>query len=159
MNSDGSHSKSLGSSSCGGIIRDETRAFVKGFTRKLQSCNALYAEMSGLLHGIKLALSLALEKVILELLSTVIAYFFEKGYTNYSSIKPLFEKAIHLVRSHHWTTQIAVSSREANKCADMLADRGHHSSFFVSFIERKFPLHTILINDDAGGSCPLSIIS
>lgn len=53
VNIDGSHNPSSSSSSCGGLIRDEACAFLKGFFCKLSPCNSLWAELCALLHGIK----------------------------------------------------------------------------------------------------------
>lgn len=45
----GSFKRISGSSSCGGLIRDEFGNFVKGYYCKPSPCNALMAELNGLL--------------------------------------------------------------------------------------------------------------
>lgn len=62
VNIDGAYNIWCGSSTCGGLIRDDKGTFVKGFYGNLGACSALIAEFKAPLHGIKVARSLGLEE-------------------------------------------------------------------------------------------------
>lgn len=78
-------------------------------------------------------------------------------HTNYPYFKPILEEASHFLRLIDWKSLIAATSREANKCANILAHRGHQAPFYVTIIDHALPPLSILVNDDNGGVCPPSI--
>ena len=40
---------------CGGLIRDSNDQWLKGYVRKIETCDALYDEMWGMYEGLKIA--------------------------------------------------------------------------------------------------------
>lgn len=53
-------------SGCGGVIKGDQGEWLRGFSCKLESCNAKIAEMWGILEGMKLAWETGFKKVIVE---------------------------------------------------------------------------------------------
>lgn len=86
VNVDGSFNPTSGRSACRGIIRNTAGTFVKGFFCNLRRTNALWAEMCDLLHGLKLARQLALQKVSFEI--------------DYASVFQMVDKRVHLFSYH-----------------------------------------------------------
>lgn len=66
LNCDGSVRNNGGSAGCGGLMRDEHGAFVLAFTRRLQRCSPLEAELSGILHGLQILWKKKIKNVVVE---------------------------------------------------------------------------------------------
>lgn len=159
VNTNGAYYPFSGSSSFGGLTRDDSGSFVRGFFCKLSTCNALYAEMCGLLQGIKIAHEMALSQVVFEVDSLVVFEMINKGFTNLFFIKPLLKEVIHLLKLPSWKTMVVVVSREANTCADMLAFWGLQASFYIQYVDNVCRLLGILVSRESGGNDPHNLVS
>ena len=67
LNTDGSIEGNPGPAGAGGIIRDHTGGWIKGFSWKIGITNSLAAELWGLRDGLVLAHQLNIKKIIIEL--------------------------------------------------------------------------------------------
>jgi hypothetical protein len=45
LNCDGAYKESMGMAGCGGLFRDSNGRWLKGYTQKIEVCDALHAEM------------------------------------------------------------------------------------------------------------------
>jgi ribonuclease HI len=129
VNVDGSFNTISGSTACGGLIRNQHGIFLKGFYSKIGSSNAIWAEMWALRIGIRIAQNMSLPKVVFEMDSKVIVNMVTSRHTNNAYLSPLLGEIIDLLQHPNWETSITHVYREANRCADFLANRGHSSSF------------------------------
>lgn len=66
LNCDGSVMNNGRSAGCGGVLRDHRGNFVFAFTRRLDPCTTLHAELSGLFHGITIAHNRGFNNLIIE---------------------------------------------------------------------------------------------
>jgi len=55
LNCDGSYKDTLGLAGCGGLLRNSDGRWLKGYCRKIGTCDALTAEMWGMFLGMQLA--------------------------------------------------------------------------------------------------------
>lgn len=67
LNVDGSHGICNHSSTCGGILNDDDGLFLKGFFCKVTSCNVMWAEIRGILSGLRIARDMEIPKIIVDL--------------------------------------------------------------------------------------------
>lgn len=79
VNIDGAHNNWTRVSACGGLVLDSQGVFIKGFCGNLGVCSTLMAEFRALIHGVKMARSLHLDKVIFETDSSVVVNLVTKG--------------------------------------------------------------------------------
>lgn len=90
----------------------------------LGSCNILEAELQAFLHGIRVAKSLDLRKVMFETDSLLIVQMVASGSTSYLQLKSLLEEIISLFHSPDWQVSLQHVFRGSNKCDDFLAKSG-----------------------------------
>lgn len=139
VNVDDSFRKSSGVASCGGLIRGSSGRLVKGFFCNLGLCNVTWAELWALRLGIKLAKSFSLSQVIFELDSQVVVNMIQLRGSHNHFLQSLLDKILDLLNSPNWRTTVSHVYREANCCADFLANKGHCSSFSWTVIDRLHP--------------------
>lgn len=159
VNVDGSHINNPSSSACGGLIRDANGNFVKGFYSKVGSCNAVWAELWALRLGITLAHDLNLPWVMFEMDSKVVVEMVHKKDTHISFLKHLLQEVISLFQLPSWRTSITHTYREANKCVDLLANKGHETSYDGVILDTSFNLLDLLLSADARGVCSSRLIA
>lgn len=155
INVDGSYPAGSDSSACGGLAKDSLGRFIKGFYSKIGSCNAAWAELWTLRNGINLARELSLERVIFEMDSKVIVDMVRAKTSHIPFLQPLLQEVLNLLHLPDWSTSVEHIFREANHCADLLAKKGHSSSFDGVIMEDSFALLDLyLLNDARGVSSP-----
>lgn len=159
VNVDGSFRKGTGSTACGGLIRDSNGRMLRGFYSKLGTSNAVWAELSALHLGIKLARRLHLSKVVFEMDSEVAVHMVQTGSTSNLFLQPLLHDTININRQLDWRTTVQHTYREANRRADLLANKGHSRNLEWTIINRACPfLGVILSNDVRGFSMPQMVM-
>ncbi len=72
LNTDGSAEGNPGPAGAGGVIRDHTGGWIKGFSRKIGVTNSLAAELWGLRDGLILAHQQKIKRIIIELDAKVV---------------------------------------------------------------------------------------
>jgi ribonuclease HI len=152
VNVDGSHKKSSGISTCGGLIRDSNGKCIRGFYNRLGSCSAVWAELWALRIGIEMANQLNIKNVIFEMDSLVVVNMVNLGSSPNAFLQPLLQEVITLLHHPGWSTSVCHVYREANRCADLLANLGHTSlDFNCNFIDVFSPTLKLLLEDDVRG--------
>ena len=136
LNTDGSWNATLGSAAGGGLIRDSWGKWVAGFTRKLGSANSFTAEVWALRDGLMLCDQRKLPAVIVEIDAKALVDAFNNPSYRNSMISPIFDDCKHLILQ---IPQVCINHvyREANKCANWLANSGHSQS--LDFIVHSVP--------------------
>lgn len=159
VNVDGSHYHDRGSTACGGLIRNSDGIFVKGFYCNMGCSNPFWAEMWALLLGVRLAQSLALPEVLFELDSLSIVQTVKRGYSTVPALQPILVEILSLLRLPDWKTSVMHTFREANRCADLLANMGHGTPYNWTLPDTAPPsLCYFLFSDNAGFSSARSVV-
>lgn len=133
LNTDGSRQHRL--AACGGLIRDEMGHFISGFHCNLGSATLVHAELWGLTLGLRLARHLVVQRLLVELDSKVVLSMLLSRKTHQVHLQPLLDEAVTLLHSTDWLCTASHVYREANQCADILADLGHGGNLQLSSAE------------------------
>ncbi|GAU36544.1 hypothetical protein TSUD_277500 [Trifolium subterraneum] len=106
-----------------GLIRDSLGRWVIGFAKFLGQTNAYMAELWGLFHGLRIARSQGIGKLIVQSDSVVIVKSLQTGSEGSATGWMLFKKIKQLL-TLNWEVRIIHVYREANSCADIMAGQG-----------------------------------
>lgn len=139
VNVDGSHYPDHGTTACGGLVRNLDGNFIKGFYCNIGSSNLFWAEMWALLLGVCLVQSMALPEVIFELDSLSIVQAIKSGNSAAPALQPILDEVLSLLRLPDWKTFVVHTFREANRCADLLANLGHGTPFSWTLLDSAPP--------------------
>uniref|UniRef100_A0A2N9IHI9 Reverse transcriptase domain-containing protein n=1 Tax=Fagus sylvatica TaxID=28930 RepID=A0A2N9IHI9_FAGSY len=134
LNTDGSVTGNPGPAGAGGIIRDHTGNWVKGFSRKIGNTNSLAAELWGLRDGLVLAQELNIKRLIIELDAKAILDLVQTANLTSLSYHPygaLISDCRSLIQAFE-ETRLQHTYREGNATADLLAKAG--ASLFCPFV-------------------------
>jgi ribonuclease HI len=123
LNTDGSSKNNMTAAGCGGLIRGNDGEWLGGFSKFVGSCSACVAELWGVLEGLKYAWNLGFRLVELHIDSQVVVKIIQEDGTTSSSCWSLVRR-IRQFLERDWEIKIQHSYREANKCADLLANIG-----------------------------------
>ena len=146
LNTDGSQVAALGSAVGGGLIRDSRGNWVTGFTRKLGNANSFTAEVWALRDGLMLCVQKKIPAVIVEMDAKALVDALNNPSYRNSVISPIFDDCKHLILQ---IPQVCIKHvyREANKCADWLANSGHSQS--LDFIIHSVPPMSLIPSVEA----------
>lgn len=123
VNSDGSSLGNPGLAGGGGLIRDETGKWIRGYARAIGPTTSAAAELWVLRDGIRLCIALKLQAVVFELDAKAIVDLLKKDEQSCNNNVNIVAdcrkglREIPMVVIHH-------CYKEANRCADALARRG-----------------------------------
>lgn len=134
---------------CGELVRTSLDTFIKGFFCNLGPCNSIRAELWALRLAIKLARNLSLSPMQFELDSQVVVHMIRMGNSHNKFLQPLLLEVIELLNKSDWRTSVTHVFREANRCADFLANRCHSSSFTWTVFDRAMPSLALILREDA----------
>jgi hypothetical protein len=103
-----------------------------------------------------MANQLNIRNVIFEMDSLVVVNMVNSGSTPNAFLQPLLQEVISLLHRPGWRTSVSHVYREANRCADLLANLGHSSlDFNCNFLNvSPFALKLLLEDDVRGVSFP-----
>ncbi|CAN1131008.1 Putative ribonuclease H protein At1g65750 [Linum perenne] len=124
LNTDGSRITQSGATAIGGIIRDSAGSLVRAFSANVGNCSITRAELRAIVEGLKLAWSLGIRKVAIQSDSAAAVTMLQ------ASGRPTHRHAALVadfqdIRDRQWEVSITHIFREANCCADYLANLGH----------------------------------
>lgn len=108
---------------------------MRGFHCNLGSASVVLAELRGLTLGFHLARSMTIASILVELDSQVIVHMIRTWRTHCAHLQPLLAEALGLMEAQDWHCSISHIFREANFCADKLAELGHHGRFQWTVLE------------------------
>nr|POE53032.1 putative ribonuclease h protein [Quercus suber] len=136
LNTDGSCNAALGKAAGGGLVRDNLGNWVVGFARKLGNVNSFTAEIWALRDGLMVCRQMNLPAIIIEIDAKALADALRNPKYSNSVISPLFDDCKYLI-SQLPHVRINHIFREANKCADRLANSGYTQD--LEFIMHSVP--------------------
>lgn len=126
LNTDGAVKEDTGFASAGGLIRDANGFWIRRFAMKIGITDSLSAELWGIREGLRLAKSLNLSNVIVQMDASVVVNFLNKGITPTHLNSLLVQEALDLARSD-WIKEIIHVYIEGNRCADFFSNFGQES--------------------------------
>ncbi|CAL5424318.1 unnamed protein product [Camellia sinensis] len=133
LNSDGCSKGDPGQSGYGGLLRDETGAWLWGYHGYLGNCTSLEAELWGIYRGLTIIMQKGLANIVIETDSQLAMKFIQEGADRSSPYRALIEDTTFLVRRCNCTIQY--TPREANVCADALANLGVNKTEHLVFLD------------------------
>jgi ribonuclease HI len=127
LNVDGSLLGSVNTAGFGGIVQNNTGAFLGGFYWAACQAKILYAEIMAVLHGLDLCWNKGYRKVVCFSDSLLAVNLINKGVPPFNSFANEINR-IRQLRSRSWNVVIEHTLREGNKCADALEKLGATSN-------------------------------
>ncbi|CAN1134643.1 Putative ribonuclease H protein At1g65750 [Linum perenne] len=124
LNTDGSRITQSGATAIGGIIRDSGGTLVRAFSANVGNCSITRAELRAVVEGLKIAWSLGIRKVTIQSDSAAAVAMLQAG-GNPTHRHAALVAEFQALRARQWEVSIAHIFREANCCADYLANLGH----------------------------------
>lgn len=156
LNVDGSHKQ--GSSACGGLLRDSSGRFMKGFHCNLGSSTSVMAELWGLVLGLRLARDVGISSLRIEMDSRVVVNMIILRRSQCLMFQPLLEEALDLVDDARWVCSIHHIYREANYCADILASLGHAGNFTWTLLDAAPPQLSLALAANARSVSTIRVV-
>jgi ribonuclease HI len=133
LNTDGAYRKNT-IAGCGGIIRGNQGEWLRGFARCVGLCSAFVAELWGAFEGLRCARRMGFVNIEMELDSAaVVQVLKDRRVSSYSA--SALVKQIWQLLDLDWNVTISHTYREANKCADALANLGCSLSYDLIFYD------------------------
>nr|KYP69785.1 Putative ribonuclease H protein At1g65750 family [Cajanus cajan] len=109
---------------CGGVVRDAWGTWLIGFSQKLDPKNKPHqTELEAILKGLKLALKMNFDKVVVESDCESAVRMVESGL-GYKFQRPEYEvvqSIKNLILDHEWQVEVVYVPRNANRLANKLA--------------------------------------
>lgn len=118
LNSDGMRT-SDGQSGCVGVIRGDEGEWIRGFTCKLEDCNAFNAEIEGITIGLQICWELGLKKIVAESDASVVVEAINNMVYN-SGCNWGLEKICELLK-RDWQIEVQHTYREGNRASNKMA--------------------------------------
>jgi ribonuclease HI len=122
LNTDGA-SKEHQLAGCGGIVRGSQGEWLGGFSKSIGRCSAFIAELWGVLEGLHYVKRLGFTKIELNIDSEAVVRVVRTGRSQSAAGSVLVEQ-ISKMMALDWEVEVRHTYREANKCADALANYG-----------------------------------
>jgi ribonuclease HI len=153
LNSDGACKGNNGISGCGGLFRNSDGRWIKGYAKKIGSCDAFHAEMWGLYLGLDMAWRDHISYLIIESDSKLLIDMIT-GNCTIGGATPILVRRIRKLLALDWQVQVLHTWREGNRSADWLANYSlSMSSFDFSIVESPPSELRSLLFDDLSGAC------
>jgi ribonuclease HI len=150
LNTDGAAKAMEKKAGCGGVLRDDKGSWIDGFAKALGDTTAYMAELWGIHEGLALAYRRRVMKLELRTDSQVLAQSLKERKNGSVPGCALMKKIIELLDGP-WEVQITHVYREANRCADMLANMGSEGSSGINYFENPPTRVLQIVEDDARG--------
>jgi ribonuclease HI len=150
LNSDGAAKIGSKRAGCGGLLRNDAGVWIDGFVKKLGDTNAYMAELWGIYEGLKLALRHGVMHLELRTDSQIIVQSLQNSKEGSILGCALMKKIKRLVDGP-WEVRIIHIFREANRCADMLANMGCESSSGTVYFDKPPSRVAQIVEDDIRG--------
>ncbi|GAU34270.1 hypothetical protein TSUD_321160 [Trifolium subterraneum] len=122
LNTDGAYKEHV-VAGCGGLIRGSQGEWLGGFAKCVGLCSAFVAELWGVLERLRFVYRLGFRRVELHTDFVAVAQVLQKG-SSLSTNGGALLKQIWQLLELDWVVVVSYTYREANKCADALANLG-----------------------------------
>ncbi|GLT62305.1 hypothetical protein SLA2020_349530 [Shorea laevis] len=132
LNTDGSRDHHSGRAAAGGLLCDHNRCWHHGFATNVGLTSSFLAEMWGCREGFKLAISLGVQQLVLELDSLLAIQFIQGRQKSARSASVLLANILLLIDSFS-ICLVQHTLREGNSAADFMASMGHDLALGTTF--------------------------
>jgi ribonuclease HI len=150
LNTDGAAKQSEKKAGCGGVIRDNNGSWIDGFAKALGDTTAYMAELWGIYEGLKLAYHKGVKNLELRTDSAVLANSLQDRKKG-SVMGCVLMRKIRTLLDGPWEIRIIHVYREANRCADMLANMGSEGTSGIVYFANPPSRVVQLVDDDVRG--------
>ncbi|KAL4298891.1 hypothetical protein AHAS_Ahas17G0046200 [Arachis hypogaea] len=123
INTDGAVKDNPRRAGCGGILRNSEGRWIMGFSRNLGVCSAHLAELWGVYTGLEIAWTMGFRRIWLDCDSSAVVNSVKNPSLKRNSGSVLYYRISELL-DRGWQVRIEHVYREANGCADFLANLG-----------------------------------
>jgi ribonuclease HI len=158
LNSDGAMKAKERRAGCGGVLRSDTGVWIEGFAKALGDTTAYMAELWGIYEGLNLAHRRGVTRLEIRTDSQVIAHSLQNK-TNGSIMGGTLIRKIRDLLNGPWEVRIIQVYREANRCADMLANMGSEGTSGIEFFVNPPDRVMQIVRDDIRGVSVPRLIS
>ncbi|KAK8607988.1 hypothetical protein V6N13_023446 [Hibiscus sabdariffa] len=134
LNTDGARSSIDGRAAYGGVLRDHTGTWIRGFTRFVGQCSVVESELWGIATGMALAWELGYRQLVIETDSADALRLIEqksKGGGPFTLVH-----RIHVLRVLDWRLVFSKIRRDSNDVADRLAKLASYDSLDTEFFDQ-----------------------
>ena len=114
LNSDGACKGNNGISGCGGLFRNSDERWIKGYTKKIGSCDSFHAKIWSLYLALDMAWRDHISYLIVESDSKLLIDMITGNYT-IGGVIPTLVRRIHNLLALGWQVQVRHTWREGNK--------------------------------------------
>ncbi|GKV26433.1 hypothetical protein SLEP1_g35733 [Rubroshorea leprosula] len=150
LNTDGSHDHSLGKAIAGGLLRDHHGHWYHGFATNVGITTSFLAELWGCREGLKLAISLGVQQLILEMDSLLAVQQIQSWKVSAGAASVLLNDICLLLDSFS-SCLVQHTLREGNYAANFMASIGHTVDLGTTlFPTPPMGISTILQSDCTG---------
>jgi ribonuclease HI len=151
LNTDGAARIGVGKAGCGGVLRNDTGVWLEGYAKGLGDTTAYMAELWGIYEGLRMARRRGVEKLELRSDSQVIVQCLQDSNNGSSIMGCAIMKRIRDLLKGPWDVKIMHVFREANRCADMLANKGSEGTHEIVFFDHPPSWVRQIVDDDFRG--------
>jgi ribonuclease HI len=150
LNSDGAAKTSDRKAGCGGVLRSDNGTWIEGFAKAVGDTTAYMAELWGIYEGLHLAQRRGVMRLELRTDSHIIAQCLKDSKSG--SIRGCaLVKKIRSLLNEPWEIRIIHVFREANRCADVLANMGSEGDSGIEFFSSPPSRARQIVEDDIRG--------
>ncbi|KAL9224347.1 hypothetical protein vseg_000390 [Gypsophila vaccaria] len=150
LNIDGASRGNPGESGAGGLIRTADGSLIRAFALKLGIGSSMRAEVMALVRGLALAKELDLPRLIIQSDSQIVVELM-KGNETMLSRPYVIKNCKELIECHQWRVEMQHIYREANTCADWLANLAIDQDELLTCFENPPPCLSYLMHQDICG--------
>jgi len=155
LNTDGASKGNPGKAGGGGVLRDDKGTWICGFGESMGTCTVMKAEIKAVLRGLRLAYSLDIKRLWVQVDSSTLAGMLKGDFKYCAEHAPILSQCKDLINHEGWQVIISHCYREANKVADTLANMGCNLSSDVVIFDYPPPeVKEVLFADCIGVGWP-----
>ncbi|CAI0462096.1 unnamed protein product [Linum tenue] len=137
LNTDGAVNLSEGTAAAGGILRRHDGRFIRAFAANLGGGSITHAELTGIVHGLRLAWDSGARKIEIQTDSVTAVHLIQSGVDMHPH-HALIAEARRLIELD-WEVKVKHVFRESNFTADYLASLGQSLQIGVQVIDNPSP--------------------
>jgi ribonuclease HI len=154
LNTDGAAKEQMKQAGCGGVLRDAEGRWIEGFAKYLGHTSAYMTELWGVYEGLQLARRRNIEKVEVQIDSQVLVHNLQNGH-NGNIVECALMQRVKSLLELSWEVRITHVFREANRCADVLANIGSEGQHGIVFFDNPpYQVAQVFYDDCMGVSTP-----
>ena len=142
------------SAGCGGVLRNSSAKWVRGFAKKLDSSLGVHqTELEAILTGLEFASLMKIEKLVVESDNDSVVSMVKNGVNPGHPDFALIQQIKAKLQRFDWEVRLVAISNKANSVADRLANNARNLSFddpYEEYFDPPVNCFQLLHNDEIG---------